>query len=252
MWLKIGHAISEKGAITWSLNMSGLLSVVATPIGNREDITLRALRILKEADLILCEDTRVAKKLLDYYEIKTPLLSYHQHSDNFKTEKIKDLLKAGNKLALISDAGTPGVSDPGSKLISQLREENALDLKMEIIPGPSALTAALSLAGIGFDRFTFLGFLPHKKGRQTLVQQIVNSETSFVVYESKHRILKLLQELGQASALAKVKKELIIFREISKLHESVYQGEVETLLTELKKDANNLKGEFVVLIKKKK
>ncbi|MDI3496103.1 MAG: rRNA (cytidine1402-2-O)-methyltransferase [Patescibacteria group bacterium] len=231
--------------------MSALLSVVATPIGNREDITLRALRVFREADLILCEDTRVAKKLLAYYEIKTPLLSYHQHSDNLKTEKIKELLKAGNKLALISDAGTPGVSDPGSKLISQLRETKDLDLKMEIIPGPSALTAALSLAGTGFDRFIFLGFLPHKKGRQTFISQIINSKMSFVLYESKHRLLKLLQELSRASELVGAKKELLIFREISKLHESVYKGEPDVLLTDLQKDANNLKGEFVVLIKDK-
>ena len=193
MWLKTGLSILEKEEITW-INMS-ILSVVATPIGNLEDISLRALRVFKEADLILCEDTRVAKKLLSHYEINTSVLSYHQHSGILKIEKILEELKSGKNLVLISDAGTPGISDPGSMLISSIRKDLP-ETEIVAIPGPSALGAALSLAGIGFDRFVFWGFLPHKKGRQTAVSSIVSSDMPYVLYESKHRIIKLLKELS--------------------------------------------------------
>jgi len=229
--------------------MEAALSVVATPIGNLEDITLRALRILKEADFILCEDTRVASKLLSHYQITTPLISYHQHSGVLKVEKIKELIREGKKMALISDAGTPGVSDPGSKLVSELRQEFGKTLKMEIIPGSSALTAALSLAGVGFDRFSFLGFLPHKKGRQTMLIDIITSSLPTVIYESKHRIIKLLQEITSFSQKLNIPKEILVFREISKLYESFYQGSPENVLAEIEENPHNLKGEFVVLIK---
>lgn len=228
----------------------GTLSVVATPIGNLEDISLRALRIFKEADLILCEDTRVAKKLLSNYKIETPLLSYHQHSGIIKIEKIIEKLKSGKKIVLISDAGTPGISDPGSLLISSIRT-SLPDVVIEAIPGPSALSAALSLSGIGFDRFIFLGFLPHKKGRQTLIRKIITSDMPFVLYESKHRIIKLLQELNKQSEEIKKIKEIKLLRELTKLHESYYEGSAQSLINVLESDPNNLKGEFVVLIKNK-
>ena len=246
MWLRIGLNISEKDVITW-INMA-ILSVVATPIGNLEDISLRALRILKEVNLILCEDTRVAKKLLTHYEINTPLLSYHQHSGVLKIEKIIEELRAGKNIALISDAGTPGISDPGSMLITSIRKELP-ETEIVAIPGPSALGAALSLAGIGFDRFIFWGFLPHKKGRQTLITSIVSSKLPYVLYESKHRIVKLLKELIAKSEELEKEKEVLVFREITKMHESYYQGKPQDVLQILESDLNNLKGEFVVLIK---
>ena len=228
-----------------------ILSIVATPIGNLEDITLRALRVLKEADLVLCEDTRVTKRLLDRYEIKTPTLSYHQHSGELKTDKIMALLREGKNLALTTDAGTPGISDPGSKLVTAVREEFGDQIKIESVPGVAALTAAISIAGVGFDRFLFLGFLPHKKGRQTMLKEILASAYPAVVYESKHRIIKLLEELISLSATLKIPVEVKVARELTKMFESLYIGAPENVLAKLQSDTNSLKGEFVVLIEKK-
>lgn len=227
-----------------------VLSVIGTPIGNLEDISLRALRVFKEADTILCEDTRVAKKLMSHYKIETPLLSYHKHSGVLKIEKIIEKLKQGKNLALISDAGTPGVSDPGAMLISSIREALP-ETEIVVIPGASALSSALSLAGIGYDKFIFLGFLPHKKGRQTLVTKIIKSDMPFVLYESKHRIIRLLEELAKQAHKLDKEKEISLFREMTKMHESYYRGRAEDLIEILNSDPKNLKGEFVVLIKNK-
>ncbi len=227
-----------------------ILRIVATPIGNLEDITLRALRVLKEADIILCEDTRVTKRLLTHYKINTPSISYHQHSNNLKLTKIMSLLRSGKNLALVSDAGTPGLSDPGSKLVSLVRKEFGKQVLIESIPGTSALASALSIAGLGFEHFLFLGFLPHKKGRQTKLKEIIDSSYPVIVYESKHRLVKLLQELIVMSEGLKSSLEVRVARELTKLHESFYSGSTDEVLKELLKDANNLKGEFVVLIKK--
>lgn len=227
-----------------------VLRIVATPIGNLEDITLRAIRVLKESNYVLCEDTRVSKKLLDRYGIKTKLISFHQHSGDLKIEKILSLLKEGNDLALITDAGTPGISDPGSKLVQLVRDEINEQVLIESIPGASALTAAISISGTGFDRFLFLGFLPHKKGRQTKIKEIFASKYSVVLYESKHRIIKLLEELKTESLLTKSRLRIAIARELSKLNESFYFGELDTILSNLKSNKQSLKGEFVVLIKK--
>ncbi|MFA5023825.1 MAG: 16S rRNA (cytidine(1402)-2'-O)-methyltransferase [Patescibacteria group bacterium] len=224
------------------------LRLVATPIGNLEDITIRALRILKESDFILCEDTRVTKKLLDHYQISTPTISYHQHSGDLKIDKIISLLKEGKNLALVTDAGTPGVSDPGGKLVSLVRQELGPAILIESVPGVSALTAAVSLAGVGFDRFLFLGFLPHKKGRQTGLKEIMASAQPVILYESKHRIIKLLQELE--TFRGETNLEIMIARELTKLHESFYSGSPTSVLKEIMKEAHNLKGEFVVLIRK--
>ena len=174
-----------------------MLYIVGTPIGNLEDISLRALRILGEVDFILCEDTRVTKKLLEHYKIKTPVISYHQHSDFSKTNYILGLLGEGKDLALVSDAGTPGISDPGGKLVQAVLERFGEDMKIESVPGPSAVTAALSISGIPTDKFIFLGFPPHKKGRQTFLKKIIESNYPVVVYESKHRIVKFLEELDK-------------------------------------------------------
>ena len=225
-----------------------ILRIVATPIGNLEDLTLRALRTLKESDFVLCEDTRVTRKLLDHYEIKTPTISYHQHSGDLKVDKIISLLKEGNNLALVTDAGTPGISDPGGKLVALVRQELGSEVLIESVPGVSALAAAVSIAGSGFDRFLFLGFLPHKKGRQTMLKEIMASEYPAIVYESKHRIIKLLEELEIIRAKTELK--VMVARELTKMYESFYSGTAKSVLEEITSDQNNLKGEFVVLIRK--
>ena len=228
----------------------GTLRIVATPIGNLEDLTFRALRTLKESDFVLCEDTRVTKKLLDHYGIKTPTISYHQHSGDLKVDKIRTLIREGRALALVSDAGTPGISDPGGKLVSLIRKEFGDSVLIESVPGVSALAAAVSIAGLGFDRFLFLGFLPHKKGRQTMFKEIMVSDYPVALYESKHRIVKLLEELTKMSQEQEIDLEIIVARELTKLHESLYIGRPADILAKINSDANNLKGEFVVLIKK--
>jgi 16S rRNA (cytidine1402-2'-O)-methyltransferase len=174
--------------------MQAKLSVVATPIGNLEDITLRALRILKEADVIACEDTRTSKKLLSHFDIHTPLTSFHTHSGEKGFAKIIALLQEGKHVALICDAGTPGVSDPGLELVSVVRSSVPY-AAVEAIPGASALTAALSIAGLRAASFTFYGFLPLKKGRETLFKDIAASDRAGIFYESPHRILKTLDSL---------------------------------------------------------
>ena len=247
----IGLNMLEKNEIIWNNPMS-ILRIVATPIGNLEDITLRALRVLKEADYILCEDTRTSGVLLSHYEIKTPTISFHQHSGEIKIEKIVKLLKEGKSLALMTDAGTPGISDPGSKLVSLVREEIGEQVLIESVPGVSALTAAISIAGAGFDRFLFLGFLPHKKGRQTMLKEIFKSEYPSALYESKHRVLKLMDELVIMSLEFKIELKISLARELTKMHESFYQGSPEKIKEILLENLNNQKGEFVVLIKKVK
>jgi len=230
----------------------GILRIVATPIGNLEDLTWRAERVLREADFILCEDTRVTKKLLDRYQITTPTVSYHQHSGDLKVDKIRILLREGKSLALVTDAGTPGISDPGGKLVSLVRKEFGDQVLIESVPGVSALATAVSLAGAGFDRFLFLGFLPHKKGRQTMLTEIMASKYPAVLYESKHRIIKLLEELATMSRELKITVEVTVARELTKMHESFYQGSPADILEKLTADANNLKGEFVVLVRRLK
>ena len=174
------------------------LYVVATPIGNLEDITLRALRVLKEADIIVCEDTRVTQRLLKHYGIVgKQLTAYNEQKSGVSAEKIIKLLKEGKNLALVTDAGTPGISDPGAFLISQIREQLGDGVQIVSIPGPSALTATLSIAGVPVHDFIFLGFLPHKKGRETFFKEIAVSERAVVFYESPHRIIKTLESLSR-------------------------------------------------------
>ncbi|MDP2587129.1 MAG: 16S rRNA (cytidine(1402)-2'-O)-methyltransferase [Candidatus Komeilibacteria bacterium] len=238
------------------------LYIVSTPIGNLEDITLRAIRILKEVDFVLCEDTRVTKNLLAHYQIATPTLSFHQHSTGLEIDKLINLIKEGKNLALVTDAGTPGVSDPGGVLVAeavkQFRPEadqplaDGSEVKIETIPGPSALTAAIAISGLPMEKFLFLGFLPHKKGRQTLLKKIAESEYPVVLYESVHRIGKLLNELsGPAFAQASADKQdyqLVVGRELTKKFETVYRGSVEEVKSQLK--PTEVKGEFVVIIHK--
>ena len=201
------------------------LYIVATPIGNLEDISLRALRVLREVDLILCEDTRVTKKLLDRYQIKKPLLSYHQHSKLQKLDYIISLLKEGKNLALVSDSGTPGVSDPGNKLVEKVVEVLSDQVKIVPIPGPSALTCAASVSGFSMDKFLFFGFLPKKKKRKEILREIVQSKYPVIFYESPYRILKTLNELKETmSSDQRAMKNIVVVRELTKKFETIYRG----------------------------
>jgi 16S rRNA (cytidine1402-2'-O)-methyltransferase len=219
-----------------------ILYVVATPIGNLADITWRALKILKAVDLIAGEDTRVTKKLLDHYQIKTPIISYHQHSQASKIDFLLNQLKAGKNIALVTDAGTPGIVDPGGLLVKAVLAQK---IKVEAIPGPSALTTALSISGLPADHFLFLGFLPHKKGRVTLLKEIVAAHQTIVFYESVHRILKTLEQLKHFG----LNRPVVVCRELTKKFETVYRGTVEEVLPQLKND--QVKGEFVIIISSK-
>ncbi len=217
----------------------GVLSIVATPIGNMEDITLRALRVLKEADAIYAEDTRVIAKLLAKYEIQTSVHRLDAATEIKKAGEIIERLERGEKVAFVSDAGTPGISDPGARLVSLIRANGGITI--EAIPGASAITTALSIAGIDDPAFTFLGFLPHKKGRQTMLKEIAASVHPVVVYESPHRILKLLAELA-AHNIPKV----YIGRELTKMYEEMLVGEPLEIAKQLEAKGG-VRGEFVVI-----
>lgn len=218
--------------------------VIATPIGNLEDISLRALRVLKEVNTVVCEDTRVTKRLLQKYEISTRVLSYHAQSDEHKEQEILEVLKNDNSIALVTDSGTPGISDPGSRLISLIKKELP-EIKVVAIPGPSAFVAALSISGVPTDEFIFLGFLPHKKGRETLFKEIAGSDRTMVFYESPHRILKTLESL---KLYVGEDKKVTVVREITKMFEEVLQGNPEEILSLLTSKKEKQKGEFVVIV----
>lgn len=222
---------------------SGVLSLVATPIGNLEDITLRALRVLQECDVVLCEDTRVTQKLLAKYEIKKPLLTADTHVSKNQLGKIRSLLEEGKHVALVSDAGTPGLSDPGTFLVDWIRQEK-IACKIEAIPGVSAVAAVVSLAGVLGNEWMFLGFLPQKKGRQTALKDIALRKEATVFYESSHRILKCLQELTQVVPDRKIG----IGRELTKLYEEYLIGTPQELLSLLEKNKEKQKGEFVLVV----
>lgn len=224
----------------------GNLYIIATPIGNLEDITLRAIRILKEADLILCEDTRQTGKLLGKYEIRKPTSSFHQHSKLQKVEQIIDLLKNGKNLALVSDAGTPGISDPGGKLVEEVLRALGDEVKIIPIPGPSAVIAAASVSGVPTDKFLFLGFPPHKKGRKKFFQKVAGAEETVIFYESTHRILKSLDELRAAAG----ERQVVVCRELTKMFETIYRGAVSEVIEKLK--SNTTKGEFAIVVRAKK
>ncbi len=232
----------------------GKLSIVATPIGNLEDITLRALRTLKECDVIYAEDTRVTAKLLARYEIKKPLRRLDAVTEMKKADEVLARIEAGEHVALVSDAGTPGISDPGSRLVAYVRQaasrsreavsEVGQDILIEAIPGPSALTTALSIAGLSSDHFLFLGFLPHKKGRQTALKKITASEVPVVLYESPHRILKLLGELSHLGE----QRNVVIARELTKMHEEVIAGTPQEVIAHFDAHPDIVRGEFVVIV----
>jgi 16S rRNA (cytidine1402-2'-O)-methyltransferase len=220
------------------------LSVVATPIGNLEDVTYRAVRVLGEADVVLCEDTRITRRLLDAYDISAELLSYHAKSGQVKTDRVVALLADGKHLALVSDAGTPAISDPGAKLVSTVREHFGREVTIEVIPGPSAVTAALSIAGVPASDFLFLGFLPHKKGRETLFAAIADSTRTVIFYESPHRIEKTLARLHELLDEARI---VTVVREATKRFEHVYRGSAQAVLEQLTEE-QAVRGEFVVIV----
>lgn len=216
------------------------LYIVPTPIGNLEDITLRALNVLKHVDVILCEDTRTSGILLSHYDISTPKRAFHQHNERAIVEEMVNLLQAGQQIALISDAGTPGISDPGYSLINACIQH---DLSFTILPGPTALIPALLLSGFPNHEFVYLGFLPQKKGRKTKWEYIAKATQTVIIYESPHRIEKAIQEMQQYLA---PERPVAFIREISKMYEEVFR----TTVGELKEERSNItiKGEFVLVI----
>lgn len=220
----------------------GTLYIVATPIGNLEDITLRALRTLREASAVYAEDTRVAGKLLSRFEITTPVFRLDAAKESQKVGEIVERLECGENVAYVTDAGTPGISDPGGRLVSAIRS-TLPEATIVAVPGPSAITAALSVAGVHETEFTFLGFLPHKKGRQTAVRGIAHSAHAVVLYESPHRIMKLLRELREVLP----GREVVIARELTKVHEEILRGS-PTQLAEMLEEKKAIRGEFVVII----
>ena len=223
-----------------------ILYIVATPIGNLKDISLRALEVLKEVDLILCEDTRTTKKLLDRYQIKTSTLSYYQHSKIRKIEYILQLLKEGKNLALVSNAGTPGISDPGNKLVQEVIKSLSDQVEIVPIPGPSAVAAAASISSFPMDKFLFLGFPPTKKKRKKFFEEVINSKYPVILYESPYRILKTLNELKMVND----KLSVVVCRELTKKFETIYRGKIDEVIEQLK-NKEVIKGEFVVVVDKK-
>ncbi len=219
----------------------GILYIVATPIGHLGDITLRALETLKNADLILCEDTRVTKKLLFHYEITKPLSSFHEHSDERKRVSLIERLKAGENMALVTDAGTPGLSDPGNVLVM---DALANSIVVVPIPGVSALTALVSVAGIDMREFVFKGFPPHKKGRQTFFREVGVSEVPVMYYESPHRVLKNLALLKEMN----VDKRVIVGRELTKMFEEIIRGNIDDIEEYFAEHPEKVKGEFTIIV----
>lgn len=217
-----------------------MLYIVPTPIGNLEDITLRALRILKEADLILAEDTRTSAVLLKHYDIHRPLQSYHKFNEHQAVASLVERLKGGATMALVSDAGTPGISDPGFLLARECVRQG---VEVQCLPGATALVPALVASGLPCDRFVFEGFLPQKKGRMTRLQQLAVEQRTVVIYESPYRVLKTLTQMAEVMGDT---RPVAVCREISKVHEQVVRGTVAEAIAHFQ--ANEPRGEFVIII----
>ena len=217
-----------------------MLTLVPTPIGNLEDITLRALRILKESDAILAEDTRQSIKLLKHYEINKPLIAFHAHNEHKALALIIQRLKSGEEMAMVSDAGTPGISDPGFLLV---RECINNDIKVESLPGATAFVPALVNSGLPSDRFVFEGFLPHKKGRHTRIEKLKEEERTIIFYESPYRLVKLLGQLSEAFG---GERQACVARELTKLFEETQRGTLDELAQHYSK--GTVKGEIVVVV----
>ncbi len=219
--------------------MSGKLYIVATPIGNLDDITFRAIETLKNVDLIACEDTRRTKILLEKYGIAKNLVSYYNYNERQRAEELLRELKSGKNIALVSDSGTPGISDPGYVIIKRAIQEN---ITVVPIPGATAFVCALVASGLPMDEFIFVGFLPHKKGRKTKLEKLSQEERTIVIYESPHRILKTLNELIQCFG----DREIAVAKELTKVHEEFFRGKISEVLKKLTPD--KIKGEFVIVV----
>lgn len=231
-------------------NINATLYIVATPIGNLEDITYRAVRILSEVDYVFAEDTRTTGNLFKKYNISTKLISYNSHNQIQKNQEIIQLLSEGKNLAVVSDAGTPGISDPGYTAVREVREffSESESVNIVSIPGPSALTAFVSVLGVGTHIWSFYGFLPHKNGRQTLLKEMLSSENSSIFYESTHRIEKCMSEIVKLQLASESKRKVAIGKELTKIYEKVMIGYPEEILEKFQQDPGLLKGEFVVMV----
>lgn len=216
---------------------SGKLYVVATPIGNLGDISARATAVLREVDVVLCEDTRVSSKLLAALSIRKPTMSYHEHTDPRRTHEVVSQLLEGKTMALVTDAGTPGVNDPGGVLVAAATK---VGIDVVPVPGPNATVAALSICGFPADRYTFVGFPPNKKGRESFFRDLGGVEHTLVMFESTHRIMKTLEQLKSLN------RPLVVCRELTKLHETIYRGSVQDVMDKLEKTST--KGEFVIVV----
>ncbi len=217
-----------------------MLYIVATPIGNLEDITLRAIRILKEVDYVFAEDTRVTKKILNHLEIETTIYRYDEHTKQHQVENIVNLLKEGKNIALVTDAGTPCISDPGYEVVDEALKN---DIKVVPIPGASAMTAAASVAGVSMRRFVFEGFLPKKKGRQTLLKSFADEKRTIMFFESPHRVVRTLKDIEEFIG----EREVVLIREITKIYEEIVRGTTKKLIEKL--DNKTLKGEYVIIVR---
>lgn len=218
-----------------------MLYLIPTPVGNLEDMTLRGLRILKEVQVILAEDTRNSGQLLKHFEIKTSLKPFHAHNEHYQIDNLMDQLKSGIDMALISDAGTPGISDPGFLLVRACHQHG---IPISVLPGATAFVPALVASGLPCDRFHFEGFLPHKKGRQTRLKYLTKLPETVILYESPHRLLKCLAEFAEFSDL---QRQACVVREISKIYESVKTGTIEFLIKYYQEHPSEVRGEIVML-----
>jgi len=220
-----------------------MLYVVGTPIGNLEDMTFRAVRILKSVDIIFAEDTRQTRKLLNHYDIQNTLYSYHMHNRDHQINNILNLLKEGKTIALVTDAGMPCISDPGFELVEAVQNIN---IKVESVPGPTAVTTAAAISGVNLRRFAFEGFLPKKKGRQTHFKLLQEEKRPIIIYESPFRVLKTLKDIEKYFGDVYI----VIARELTKLHEEVIKGSVTQLIEKL--EAKPIKGEVVMIVEKER
>lgn len=230
-------------------NPTKKIYIVATPIGNLEDMTYRAVRILSDVDTILCEDTRVTRKLLNHYTIETKTESYHAHSNDAKEQKILDAIESGTIYALVSDAGTPTISDPGVKLIHAAYKRFGNDIDVISVPGAAAVITALSSTGFMGNQFTFYGFLPHKKGRNKIFSEIFESDKISIFYESPHRIMKTLE--FWAENYSESERQVCIARELTKMYEQKVIGTVTEVFEYFTKNSDKVRGEFVVVVDQK-
>ena len=222
--------------------MPGTLYLVATPIGNLEDLTHRATRILREVSLIACEDTRHTRKLLNHYGIKTKTVSYHEHNERDQAAKLIELIKTGVDVAVVSDAGTPGISDPGFRIVSQALAEN---ISVVPLPGPTALISALVASGLPSDEFFFGGFLPSRAtARRKRLEELADVKTTLVFYEAPHRIVETLKEALEILG----EREAVVARELTKLHEEILRGRLSELASQFEDDKQEPRGEMVLII----